>query len=191
MSSVNSIPNNIALVRTHQFPRAVVPLATTMTEAVVFGPVLLVMVGISYSSGFLPGMGDVNPTWSWLLLPVVAVLFVIFSAGCGLLFARLGARTPDLANILPFFLSLGRFGSGVMFSVVGMIGIENRGTWWAQVITWQPLAVFLNLFRSVFGNEPRQPMTIDLWMWAVGYAVVFAVIGFIFFWRAEETYGRD
>jgi teichoic acid transport system permease protein len=191
MAGVNSIPNNIQLVRTHQFPRAVVPLATSMTEAVVFGPVLLVMVVISYLTGFLPGMGEVNPTWSWLLLPFAAALVVAFSTGCAMLLARLGARTPDLANILPFFLSLGRFGSGVMFSVVGMIGIENRETWWAQVITWQPIAVYLNLFRAVFGNEPNQPMTLELWAWAIGYAVVFAVLGFIFFWRAEETYGRD
>ncbi len=29
-----------------------------------------------------------------------------------------------------------------------------------------------------------------LWMWGIGWAVVAAVVGFLFFWRAEARYGR-
>ncbi|ACZ31601.1 ABC-2 type transporter [Xylanimonas cellulosilytica DSM 15894] len=191
-AGVSSITSNVQLVRSHQFPRAVVPASTSMTELVLFVPTLVMMVVLSVLTGaFIPSMGAVYPAWSWLLLPVAAVLLAAFSMGCAFFLARLGARTPDVANLLPFFVGLGRFGSGVMFSVTAQIGVENRGTWWALIVEWQPLAVYLNLFRAAMGNEPSIQLTPALWLWATGYAVVFLVAGFIFFWRAEETYGRD
>ena len=45
--------------------------------------------------------------------------------------------------------------------------------------------------RSAFGNEPLIPMTPTLWLLAAVYAVGALVIGFLFFWGAEESYGRD
>jgi len=188
MAGVDAIPMNLDLVRSHQFPRAVVPAATSLTEAVLFAPALVVMVIISYLTGFLPGMGTVDPRWTWLLLPVAAVLLVIFSMGTSFFLARIGARTPDLRNVLPFFLSLGRYGSGVMFSIQSMV---NPHAWWAKVLEWQPISVYLTLFRACFGNEPSARLSPQLWYWAVGWALIVLIPGFIFFWGAEKTYGRD
>jgi teichoic acid transport system permease protein len=58
------------------------------------------------------------------------------------------------------------------------------------VLEYQPVAVYLTLARSCL---LPQESSLDLTMWAVGvgWAVLFLVGGFLFFWRAEERYGRD
>lgn len=189
MAGVLAIPANLQLVRSHQFPRAIVPASTSLTEAVLFAPSLVVMVVISFLTGVLiPGMGPVTPRWSWLLLPVVTVLLAAFSMGLAFFFARLGARTPDIANVLPFFISLGRFASGVMFSVQERV--DPDGIWY-PIVSYQPMAVYLNLFRATLGNEPNIQQTSLMWTLAIGYAVAALVLGFLFFWRSEEAYGRD
>ena len=189
MAGLGSIPGDLQLIRSHQFPRAVVPLAAVLTETVLFGPVMIAMVILVVLCGFLPDMGGpIIPHWSWLLLPVAAVLLAMFSAGGGLFFARLGARTPDIANVVPFLLSLGRFASGATFSIAGLTGHDS---WFRPILLFQPVQVFLELMRSTFGNEPLIPMTPTLWILAVVYAVGAFVIGFLFFWGAEESYGRD
>jgi teichoic acid transport system permease protein len=190
-SGVSSIRSNLSLVRSHQFPRAVVPLSVCMTDVVLFAQKLIAMLVIVFLCGFLPGMGHVPLTWTWLLTPVVAALSGIFAMGVGMFFARLGARTPDLANIVPFFLNLLRFASGVMFSISARISPANHDTWWARIIEYQPFAVYLNLMRACFGNDPNFQMSTLMWVLAVVYAVGFFVLGFIFFWGAEETYGRE
>jgi teichoic acid transport system permease protein len=188
MSGLNSIPSNLQLIRSHKFPRAVVPLATVMTETVLFAPILLAMVAVAMVTGLLPGMGPVVPTWSWLLLPFAALLLAVFSAGVALFFARLGARAPDIANAMPFILTLGRYASGAMFLISAMV---PAGLWFKPILLHQPVAIYLELFRAAFGNEPLIPMTPMLWLEATLWAVGVFAIGFLYFWRAEETYGRD
>lgn len=188
MSGLNSIPANLQLIRSHRFPRAVVPLATVMTETVLFAPILVAMMLVTMVTGLLPGMGAVVPTWSWLLLPFAAALLAIFSSGVALFFARLGARAPDIANAMPFFLTLGRYASGGMFLISAMV---PDGMWIKPILLHQPVAIFLELFRSAFGNEPLIPMTPTLWLEAILWTVGVFAIGFLYFWRAEETYGRD
>ena len=65
MSGLNSVPTNLQLIRSHKFPRAVVPLATVMTETVLFAPILVAMTAVVLVTGVLPGMGVVVPTGSW------------------------------------------------------------------------------------------------------------------------------
>ena len=185
---MGSVPANLALIRSHQFPRAVVPLSVAMTETVLFAPIIVAMMIVSMLTGLIPGMGAVYPTWSWLLLPVAAAVLAVFSAGVAMIFARLAARTPDVGNVVPFLLSLGRFASGVMFFLPNMIGNDS---WFRPLFLQQPVAVFLDLFRAVMGNEAAIPMTASLWLKAIAWAVGLFTVGFLFFWRAEETYGRD
>lgn len=189
MGGLNSIRGNLTLIRSHQFPRAVVPLSTAMTETVLFGPTLVAMVILVMLTGLLPGVeGFVVPTWSWLLLPFAAALLAVFASGIALMFARLGARTPDLANFVPFLLSLGRFASGVMFFLPDMLGRDNP---LRPILLNNPIWIFLQLFRSLFGHEVLIPMSASLWLAAAAWALAALVLGFLFFWRAEETYGRD
>lgn len=189
IGGLGSIRSSIALIRSHQFPRAVVPLSAALTEGALFGPTLIAMLILAVLSGLIPGFGVVVPRWSWLLLPVAAALFVVFSCGVAMLFARIGARTPDIANAVPFFLTLGRYASGATFFLAGLLA--NSHSFIKPLILHQPLTVYLDLMRSTIGNEPLLQMSIGQWLEAAAWAVGMFVVGFLFFWGAEEGYGRD
>ena len=108
MAGAHSLNKNMNLVRSVHFPRAVLPIAGVLAELTVLGPAIVVMCAIAYLSGFLPIAGRVTIDWYWLLLPVALVLLWAFSTGCAFMVARWVAMTPDLDNLLPHFMQIGR-----------------------------------------------------------------------------------
>lgn len=186
-AGAKSISGNINLVRSVQFPRAVLPSATVLSELASLVPALVVMCLITLLSGLVPNMSPVPVTWSWLLLPFAVALMWIFNTGCAFVVARLVAVTPDLNNVIPFLLRFVMYGSGVLFSIDHYI--TNPAV--SAVLQHQPIAVYLYITRASLLNEPSIPSDPAMWAWGVGWAVVVLVAGFVFFWRGEERYGRD
>lgn len=182
-----SLKSNMNLVRSVHFPRAVLPISTTITELATLGPALLVMCAVSWLSGALPNQGPVPITWRILLLPLAVALFWVFNTGCAFFVARWVAITPDLGNVIPFALRFVFYASGVLFSVDHYINDNAL----AALLSYQPIAVFLDLARQAVLNEPSIPLDPVMWAFGVGWALIFVVAGFLVFWRGEERYGRD
>lgn len=188
MAGAKSIKNNLHLVRSVHFPRAVLPISSVVTELATLVPALVVMCTISFLSGFLPGEGDVPIRWSWfLLIPAVALMW-LFNTGCAFVVARWVAIAPDLENFLPFALRFVMYGSGVIFSIQHYVSPDSP---FAPLLTYQPVAVYLYLVRASVLNESSIPQDPFQWLLGVVWAVVFLVAGFLVFWRGEERYGRD
>ena len=186
-AGAHSINKNLNLVRSVKFPRAVLPIAGVLTELTVLGPALAVMCVISYLSGFLPFAGKVTIDWYWLLLPVAVLLTWVFSTGCAFISARLVAQTPDIDNLLPHVIRILMYASGVIFSVDRFVSQFS----WGWLMEYQPVAVYLYLVRSSILNETAYPPDAFMWLLGVIWAVLFSVVGFLFFWAGEERYGRD
>jgi teichoic acid transport system permease protein len=184
-----SVRGNTSLVRAIRFPRAVLPISVVISELVTLGPALVVMLVVSYLSGLgeWPDYAYVPITWRWLLLPVAVLVLAVFSVGCACVMARWVSVAPDVQNLIGFVMRFLMYGSGVIFSIQHLIG--NATAQW--LLEHQPVAVYLALTRSCVLDEPSIPMTWQLWGWAVGWALLFAVGGFLYFWRGEERYGRD
>ena len=187
MAGAHSLQKNMNLVRSVQFPRAVLPTAGVLAELTVLGPALVVMCVIAYFSGFLPIAGRVTIDWYWLLLPVAVLLTWVFSTGCAFISARLVAQTPDIDNLLPHVIRILMYASGVIFSVDRFVSQFS----WGWLMEYQPVAVYLYLVRSSILNETAYPPDAFMWLLGVIWAVLFGVIGFLFFWAGEERYGRD
>lgn len=187
LAGARSIVKNMGLIRSVQFPRAVMPISSVLAELTVLWPALLVMIVISYFSGFLPFAGDVTIKWDWFLLVPAVLLLWLFSTGAAFLVARWTADTPDLENVLPFALRLMMYMSGVIFSIDRFMGDFS----WGWIVEYQPVAVYLYLARSALLDEPAYTPDLTMWLLGIGWAVLFLVVGFIVFWRGEETYGRD
>lgn len=186
-AGAHSINKNLNLVRSVKFPRAVLPIAGVLTELTVLGPALAVMCVISYLSGFLPFAGKVTIDWYWLLLLPAVGLMWLFSTGCAFLVARWVALAPDLDNLLPHFMRVLMYASGVIFSIDRYLGQFS----WGWIMEYQPVAVYLYLVRSCLLNEPAYTPDAFMWLLGVLWAVVFSIVGFLVFWRGEERYGRD
>jgi len=189
LGATKSMRTRLDLIQSHQFPRAVIPISTVLTETIRFFPAMAVMIAITWLSRFLPTMPAVPITWRWLLIIPAFLLLTTFLVGIAMIFARFGAALPDLANILPFFLSFLMFGSGAMFAIGQFEHI--LGPFVMRILTYQPVGVYIYLMRSALLDEPSVPPSPIMWFWGILWAVLALVLGYIFFWRAEEIYGRE
>jgi len=177
-AGAKSITGNLGLVRALHFPRAVLPVSIALTELATLLPALFVLCGIVLISGE-------TPTWSWLLFPVAVLVQYAFNTGCVFVAARLVVGSRDLLNVIPMGIRLARYVSGVFFPIAYYVGDNPAGV----LLEYQPIAVYLELARQcLLAEVPLDPV---LWAWGVGWALLFLVVGFVVFWKAEERYGRD
>ncbi|MGA5796430.1 ABC transporter permease [Streptomyces cellulosae] len=184
LAGVRAISGNLGLVRALHFPRASLPIsfALQQLQQLLFSMLVLVVVMIGFKS---------YPDASWLLvIPALALQFV-FNTGLALIFARMGSKTPDLAQLMPFVLRTWMYGSGVMFSIPAMLEDKNVPSWLADVLQWNPAAIYMDLVRfALIDKYDASYLPPHVWAFALGWAVLAGAVGFVYFWKAEERYGR-
>ncbi|MEU3948020.1 ABC transporter permease [Streptomyces sp. NPDC029526] len=184
LAGVRAISGNLGLVRALHFPRASLPVsfALQQLQQLLFSMIVLVVVVVAFGS---------LPSWSWLLVAPVLLLQFVFNTGLALIFARLGSRTPDLAQLMPFVLRTWMYASGVMFSIPAMLADKNVPGWVSDVLQWNPAAVYMDLVRFAlidgYGSSYLPP---HVWAFGLGWALLAGGVGFVYFWKAEERYGR-
>ncbi|MFG3546276.1 ABC transporter permease [Streptomyces sp. NPDC047725] len=182
MAGVRAISGNLGLVRALHFPRASLPVSFALQQLQQLLASMIVMFAVVVGFGSYPSL-------SWLLVVPALVLQFLFNMGLALIVARMGAKTPDLAQLMPFIMRTWMYASGVMFSIPIML--EGKPAWLADVLQWNPAAVYMDLIRFAlidgYGSENLPP---HVWAVALGWAVLLAVGGFVYFWKAEERYGR-
>ncbi|KNB53666.1 ABC transporter [Streptomyces caatingaensis] len=187
LSGVRAISGNLGLVRALHFPRAVLPIsfALQQLQQLLFSMIVLF--------AFLLGFGHM-PKPSWLLIVPVLALQFVFNTGLAMILARLGSKTPDLAQLLPFILRTWMYASGVMYSLVEALKKTHAPGWLVDVLSANPAAVYINLMRDalISGHAAHKHIVLPQHVWAlgVGWALLVGVGGFVFFWKAEEQYGR-
>ncbi|MES4891535.1 ABC transporter permease [Streptomyces sp. NPDC096012] len=182
MSGVRAISGNLGLVRALHFPRASLPVSFSLQQLqqLMFSMIVLFLVVIGFGS--YPGM-------SWLLILPVLVLQFLFNTGLALILARMGAKTPDLAQLMPFLLRTWMYASGVMFSISKML--EGRPEWIVRVLQVNPAAVYMDLMRfALIDGYGASNLPPHVWAVALFWAVAVFAGGFVYFWKAEERYGR-
>ncbi len=182
MSGVRAISGNLGLVRALHFPRASLPVSFSLQQLqqLLFSMLVLFLVSVGFGS--YPGL-------SWLLIVPVLVLQFLFNTGLALIVARMGAKTPDLAQLMPFLLRTWMYASGVMFSINNMLA--GRPEWIVRALQVNPVAIYMDLMRFAlidgYGSSHLPP---HVWAIALFWAVVVFAGGFVYFWKAEERYGR-
>ncbi|MFI0774390.1 ABC transporter permease [Streptomyces sp. NPDC021212] len=184
MAGVRAISGNLGLVRALHFPRASLPIsfALQQLQQLLFSMIVLVVVLVGF--GHFPG-------FSWLLVLPTLTLQFVFNTGLSLIMARLGAKTPDLAQLLPFILRTWMYASGVMFPLARTLQHAGASSWLADSMLSNPAAVYMDLMRfALIDDYTGANLPPHVWAFAVGWAVLFGVGGFVYFWKAEEQYGR-
>jgi teichoic acid transport system permease protein len=212
----NVMRANLNLIRALYFPRASLPLAYVIVELqqMLVGMVVVVLAMLA---------SEQWPSWYWLMLIPIAVLQTMFNVGAALVVARLGGSLADISELIPFFLRISRYFCGVMYLTYTIT--FGRPEWVERVLTLNPFAVYISLFRVAFMSSYRQDMpgnapynyntcqtflhnqghngnfallahcapvvtNHDIWAAAIGWSVFFFVAGIVFFWQAENKYGR-
>ncbi|MFI1971174.1 ABC transporter [Streptomyces cinnamoneus] len=184
MAGVRSIAGNLGLVRALHFPRAALPISFAMQQL----QQLLLSMCVLFV--FLVGFGHM-PALSWLLIVPVLVCQFVFNTGLAMILARMGSKTPDLAQLLPFLTRTWMYASGVMYNLTAALEKTKAPAWVVDVLGANPAAVYIDLMRwSLIDNHSRIHLPPHVWALAVGWALVVGVGGFVYFWKAEEQYGR-
>lgn len=187
MAGVRSISGNLGLVRALHFPRAALPVsfALQQLQQLLYSMLVLFI--------FLLGFGH-TPQPSWLLIVPVLTLQFVFNTGLAMILARLGSKTPDLAQLLPFIMRTWMYSSGVMYNLVEALKKAHSPHWLTTMLSANPAAVYIDLMRSALITSHKATKHIILpphvWALAVGWALLLGIGGFVYFWKAEEQYGR-
>ncbi len=183
MAGVRAISGNLGLVRALHFPRASLPISFSLQQLqqLLFSMIVLLVV--------LLGFGHF-PDLSWLLIVPVLLLQFVFNTGVALIMARMGSKTPDLAQLLPFVLRTWMYASGVMYPLEHMLNKAGAHSWVSDVLLANPAAVYMDLMRYALIDGLPQALPPHVWALALGWAVLVGVGGFVYFWKAEEQYGR-
>jgi teichoic acid transport system permease protein len=179
VSGSQAITSNLGLVRALQFPRAVLPVSTTLVALLRLLYSLLVLIPIVLIRG--------EPlTWRWLELAPVIALQALFCLGLAFIVARIGARVPDTTQVLPFVSRVWMYASGVMYSV--QVFTQGHPGWVSTVLTLNPGYVYLSLARhALLVGSPATPMS---WVTAFAWSVGTLAMSYLYFWRGEEEYGN-
>ncbi|MFD3329333.1 ABC transporter permease [Streptomyces sp. NPDC058701] len=187
-SSVNAgtkaVHSNRGLVRALHFPRASLPLSTVVQ---LFQQLLVTMGALVI---LLLAFGQ-TPALSWFLVAPTLALMALFAAGCALVMARIGSKNPDVSQLMPFVLRTWMYSSGVMWSIDQVLKTDQLPHWVSTALKLNPAAVYIDLMRfALIDSFSSHSLPHHVWPVAIGWALLAGVGGFIYFWKAEEEYGR-
>jgi teichoic acid transport system permease protein len=186
-NGANAIARNLGLIRALHFPRACLPLSTTVGEFKDLAISMALMLGIVL-------LQREPIEWRWLLLIPVLALQAVFNAGISMFMARLGNKILDLRQLLPFITRTWLYASGVMYAATRFTDTDRIPQWLGKVLLANPMIVYIELARHallVQVHLTQIPISeTHLWMLGIGWAVFMIVVGYVYFWRGEQEYGR-
>jgi teichoic acid transport system permease protein len=174
------IVKNRKLVQSINFPRAILPLSAMVSESVSHLYAMPVMFGLLLVIPDGPA-----PMWSWLLMVPILIVHALFNLGLSMAVARFSFHFRDVQQFLPYLLRLYLYMSGVIIPITGdLIGNEVIRT----ILQINPMYNIIEMAREAVLDggivEPR------VWILGPVWAVALLVIGFWYFRRAENEYGR-
>ncbi len=178
LGGATAIASNAGLMRSIRFPRALLPISVMISKVLTFGFEL----GVIAIVALLTGEGV---SWRWLVLPAVVAVHSAFNLGGAFVTARLNDAYRDVQQIIPFVFRLLMYMTGVIFPVERFLTLDNAVI--SGIITHNPIAQLLNMYRWVFMGNPIEPMHV---VWTTLGCVGFLIVAFLYFRAAEWRYGR-
>ena len=179
-SGARTIQNNRSIVQAFKFPRATLVLSVNLREILANVPLYLGMLILII---MLPPGEQISGLW----LLIVPALFLqwIFNLGIGLILARIISKVNDVTHLLGFILRAWMYGSGVFYSYERFITHPLL----LEIVKLNPLYIVLDIVRNcvLYATFPTWESWATLTAWSLGVLS----LGMLFFWRGEESYGRE
>lgn len=169
---------NRSLIQGFNFPR-ILPVATLAMKIFIEAlPMLLIML-----VGILVVPPHASVAGTWFLLPVIFAVHMMFNAGVMMIVARLSYFVPDVSAVFSFISRLLMYGSGVIFPVERFITHPII----THIVSSNPVFIVIDMYRKILIDGTIPPFT----QWAAmgAWSLGFLIVGFFYFFRAEERYG--
>jgi ABC-2 type transport system permease protein len=146
-TAVTSIVSQEGVVRKTQFPRLVIPLAVVLTSLFNLGLNLIVVFVFILAWG-------IDPTWTWLLFPVVVLLLFLLTSAVSMIVSSLYPRFRDTAIIWSVAATVLFYASPVLYPM------EVVPQTFADILQVSPFAPLFELAR-VWVIDPSAPGPVD------------------------------
>lgn len=176
LSGAKAIVSNTGLIQAVGFPRAILPVTSTLTETLSMLPSFLVIGVAAVVTGETP-----SPRWL-LLVPTMAVL-AVFNMGAAMYAARATSIVRDVQQILPFVFRILLYASGVLFNATTYADGGYR-----LLFVLNPFYAFITIARwTILGGDIAASLFISVGLWTIAIIVT----GFFWFRAGEASYGRS
>lgn len=180
VSGARSVSGNRTVVRAFSFPRATLPISVVVRELLTHIPTFITMFVLLL---IIPPHAPL--TWKWLLFIPVLILQAVMNLGVGLLLARLVSRWNDVSNLIPFLMRMWLYLSCVFYGVERFADNSVLLT----LMHLNPMFCVLDITRNALlydtFADPERWLVLGIWTFLA------LIVGFIMFWKAEESYGHD
>jgi ABC-type polysaccharide/polyol phosphate export permease len=174
--AVGSMTSNYNLVTKVYFPREIFPFSSVIVCFVDFGIATLVLVPMMIYYGVYPGA-------SIIMLPVVLLVQIAFTAGVALLLSMSNLFFRDVKYIFEIVLTVWMFATSVLYPV------EKVGGKLGWLMRMNPMTPIIDAYREVlfYGTWPSSPAFLA----AAAVAAVTLFIGWLTFHRAEFKFAES
>jgi ABC-2 type transport system permease protein len=148
-NAVTSVVAQESIVRKTQFPRLVIPFATVLTGAFNLGLNFVIVFVFVFAFG-------IDPTRTWLLLPVAFLFLLVFTAALSTALSVLYVRFRDVAIIWLVLAQMLFYGTPILYPVTAF---GNETT--EHLLMINPLAVIFEQVRVWVLAEPQAPTAVE------------------------------
>ncbi|MGV7235077.1 MAG: ABC transporter permease [Nitrosomonadaceae bacterium] len=164
------------------FPRAIMPIAITLSNLFKFSIQLALFVAVLIYISFTGG--HVSPNLLILLTPCIIVVMALISMGLGMVITSLTTKYRDFTHLLAFGMSLFMYLTPVVYPTSLALDKAPEGYKWLVYVN--PLTGLLDLFKYAYLGEGV------LNWWAISWSCIFAILiyiaGLVIFNRTEKSF---
>ena len=184
--SLYSVLGNAGLVKKVYFPRAILPIATVLSQLINFllAFVILFAALVIFQSNFSP--------WLWLL-PFVLLIQTIFTIGVALILSTLNVFYRDTSMIMDvvmlawFFLTPVFYSTALLPDSVTVLGVTLNPQRLLYILN--PMASLVNMYRDLLYWGYRTDL--DFFLRTAVTAIVVLLFGAWFFRRYSDRFGEE
>lgn len=143
--SVSSLVNRENLVRKIEFPRLAVPISIVVTALMNLTLNLIPVLIFLFAAGG-------SAQWSWLELPLLALLLALFTAGLAMILSVSYVSYRDVRPIWDVVLQMTFYASGIFIAIAGLAPLNVFGVSvsLSHVLMANPFAAILQQARHIF-----------------------------------------
>lgn len=176
ISGTSCININGMILKKVYFPREIIPLSVTISQAVNFLITCLIMFIFILCSG-------VGFSIHFLLFPVLVLIQFILTLGINFILSSVTVFIHDIAHFVQIAMTLGFYATPVVY-LSSMLPAKFQ---WAMHVN--PMAVLVEAYRAVLYSHTMPDMTwVGIW---AGLSVIILVFGYLLFKKLEKSFVEE
>lgn len=189
---MRAILDNANLVKKVYFPREILPITVVLANFVnyvlAFPVMLVVMAGVQYNY-----LGYLQFSWTFLFLPVIIGIQIIFLIGITLLLSTMAVFFRDTTHIIDILIQLWIFLTPVFYTLEA---VTQGNVLAAKAVRWlNPMASLVDFYRDVLYGQASGPVpgipALDGVFRTFITALVILAIGAYVFHRYSAHFGEE